>query len=173
MSFSMTGLETYNVVIDAFFQNHLSLSQEDAYDLHIKYYKQYGLAIEGLVRHHQINALEFNAKVDDALPLEEVLKPDPDLRRLFEDVDREKVTLWLLTNAYVTHGKRVVRLLGIDDLFDGITYCDYAEEQIIAKPQKQFFEKGMKDAGVNDFADCYLVGKSATVEASHSAKYSS
>jgi pyrimidine and pyridine-specific 5'-nucleotidase len=76
-----------------------------------------------------------------------------------QDVNRDEVTLWLLTNAYITHGKRVVCLLGVDDLFDGITYCDYAADQIVAKPQKEFFERAMKQAGVDNTADCYLVGE--------------
>jgi len=112
------------------------------------------------VRHHEIEALDFNEKVDDALPLEDILKPNPKLRKLFEDIDRDNVKLWLLTNAYVTHGKRVVRLLGVDDLFEGITYCDYASGKILAKPQKEFFDKAMKDAGVEDLKDCYFVDDS-------------
>ena len=39
------------VLIDNYFKNHLSLSEEDATILHQRYYKDYGLAIEGLVRH--------------------------------------------------------------------------------------------------------------------------
>ncbi|KKA18659.1 Uncharacterized protein T310_7379 [Rasamsonia emersonii CBS 393.64] len=99
--------------------------------LHRKYYREYGLAIQGLTRHHKIDPLQFNREVDDALPLDDILKPDPKLRKLLEDIDRTKVKLWLLTNAYVTHAKRVVRLLGVDDLFEGITYCDYSQPQLV------------------------------------------
>lgn len=81
--------------------------------LHMKYYKDYGLAIEGLARHHKIDPMEFNREVDDALPLDEILSPDLELRAMLEAFDRTKVKLWLFTNAHVTHGKRVVRLLDI------------------------------------------------------------
>lgn len=57
--------------------------------------------------------------MDDALPLEDILHPDADLRKLISDINRSKVKLWLFTNAYKTHGQRVIRMLGIDDLFDG------------------------------------------------------
>jgi pyrimidine and pyridine-specific 5'-nucleotidase len=43
---------------------HLSLTQADAVTLHQKYYRDYGLAIEGLVLHHAVDAMDFNAKVD-------------------------------------------------------------------------------------------------------------
>lgn len=120
-------------LIQKYFREHLSLSAEDAHELHMKYYKQYGLAIEGLVRHHKVDALEFNSKVDDALPLEDVLSPDPELRKFLLDMDQTKVKLWLFTNGYVNHGKRVVSLLGVDDLFEGISYCDYGAQKFIVR----------------------------------------
>jgi len=50
---------------------------------------------------------------------EDIIEPNPSLRKLLEDIDKTKVKLWLFTNAYVNHGRRVVKLLGIDDLFEG------------------------------------------------------
>ncbi|KAF2205728.1 pyrimidine 5-nucleotidase [Delitschia confertaspora ATCC 74209] len=147
-------------LIDKYFETHLSLSQEDANQLHLKYYKEYGLAIEGLVRHHKVDALDYNTKVDDALPLEDVIKPNPTLRKLLEDIDRSKVRLWLFTNAYITHGKRVVKLLGVDDQFEGITYCDYGSEKFFCKPHTEMFEKAMKEAGVESVKNCYFVDDS-------------
>ena len=137
---------------------HLELSQEEATHLHQKYYKEYGLAIEGLTRHHTIDPLEFNRKVDDALPLEKLIFPNPALRKLLEDVDRTKVKLWLLTNAYINHARRVVKLLGVDDLFDGTTYCDYAQLPLVCKPSQEMYEKAERDASAPSTSDCYFVG---------------
>lgn len=147
-----------STLIDEYFVRTLSLTQSDAYDLHQNYYKTYGLAIEGLVRHHKIDPLEYNRQVDDALPLESIIFPNPKLRSLLQDIDTTKVKLWLFTNAYVTHGKRVVKLLGIDDLFEGMTFCDYAAEKLICKPHEESFAKAMKEAGITENKDCYFVG---------------
>lgn len=136
--------------------------------LHMKYYKEYGLAIEGLTRHHKIDPLEFNREVDDALPLDDILKPDPKLRRLLEDIDRSKVRMWLLTNAYVTHAKRVVKLLQVDDLFEGITYCDYGNSPLVCKPSQAMYERAEKEAGASSTSECYFVGKSPSQFLSHS-----
>lgn len=81
--------------------------------LHQRYYKDYGLAIEGLARHHRIDPLVFNREVDDILPLDDILLPDLELRAFLEAFDRTKVKLWLFTNAHVTHGMRVVKLLDV------------------------------------------------------------
>ncbi|KAK3721745.1 putative suppressor of disruption of TFIIS [Vermiconidia calcicola] len=147
-------------LIDEYFQTHLSLSPEDANELHLRYYKDYGLAIEGLVRHHKIDPLEYNRKVDDALPLDDIIKPDLKLRRLLDDIDGSKVRLWLFTNAYITHGRRVVKLLGIDDLFEGVTYCDYGAPKLLCKPTPEMYAKAMREAGVTDLEDCYFVDDS-------------
>lgn len=149
------------VLIDDYFQTHLSLSREDANTLHQRYYKDYGLAIEGLVRHHKVDPLEYNARVDDALPLDDIIKPDPKLRQLLLDLDRDNVQLWLFTNAYVNHGKRVTKLLGVDDLFEGMTFCDYAAEKLLCKPAPAMFEKAMKESGAGDLSGCYFVDDSA------------
>jgi len=120
-------------LIDEYFIKTLSLTQSDANALHLNYYKTYGLAIEGLVLHHKIDPLEYNRQVDDALPLESIIYPN---------------------------GERVVRLLGIEDLFEGLTYCDYAAEKLICKPHEVAFAKAMKEAGVTENKDCYFVDDS-------------
>lgn len=129
--------------------------------LHRKYYTEYGLAIEGLTRFHKIDPLVFNREVDDALPLETILSPDAELRELLEDFDTSKAKPWLFTNAYVNHGKRVVKLLGIDDLFEGITFCDYSASKLVCKPQPEMFEKAEREAGAPSSSQCYFVGMSS------------
>lgn len=147
-------------LIRLFFVNHLSFSAEDAERLHQQYYKDYGLAIEGLSRFHQIDAMDFNHEVDDMLPLDELLKPDPEIRELLQSFDTNKVRLWLFTNAHVTHGKRVVRLLKLEDLFEGITYCDYTQSPLIPKPKAEMYAKAENEAGVTDSTRIYYVDDS-------------
>ena len=147
--------------LDDYFAKHLALSRADAEMLHQTYYLQYGLAIEGLVRHHKIDPLEYNRLVDDNLPLETVLSPDPHLRQLLQDFDRSKVRLWLFTNAYINHARRVLKLLQVDDMFEGITFCDYAAETIICKPHEEMFVKAQREARISSPDRCYFVGRSS------------
>lgn len=147
-------------LINDYFIKHLELAAEDAWNLHVKYYKDYGLAIEGLARHHKINPLDFNTEVDDAIPLDDILSPDPELRELLESFDTDKVKLWLFTNAHITHGQRVVKLLGVEDLFEGITYCDYAAPRLVPKPYPEMFEKAEREAGASSKDRCYFVDDS-------------
>ncbi|KAF8461671.1 Haloacid dehalogenase-like hydrolase-domain-containing protein [Kalaharituber pfeilii] len=156
------------VLIRQYFRTHLQLSESDATNLHQHYYTSYGLALSGLVRHHQIDVLEYNRLVDDSLPLETIIRPNPHLTGLLTDLRASRTCskLWLFTNAYVNHALRVVRLLGIAHLFDGVTYCDYEEGartgRLICKPDKEMFEKAMREAGVEGQPDrCYFIDDSA------------
>ncbi|KAI8669652.1 hypothetical protein NCS57_00780900 [Fusarium keratoplasticum] len=146
--------------MNAYFEKHLSLPKDEAARLQKEYSRQYGQALQGLVRHHQIDPLDYNAQVDDALPLEDLIKPDPLLRQFLENIDTSKVKLWLLTNAYINHATRVVRLLGVDDLFEGLTYCDYGQVPLVCKPHEDMFRKAMKEAGVSEVENCYFIDDS-------------
>lgn len=147
-------------LINEFVVKHLSMTVDDAYMLHQQYFKDYGLAIEGLSRNHKIDPLVFNREVDDALPLDELLKPDPDVRQTLERFDKSKVKMWLFTNAHITHGQRVVRLLGVEDLFEGITYCDYSESPLVPKPLPAMFDKAEREAHATDHDKIYFVDDS-------------
>ncbi|KAK0108689.1 hypothetical protein ONS95_003481 [Cadophora gregata] len=148
-------------LVTEYIKNTLSLDQEAALKLHTKYHNEYSLIVEGLAQNHSISPLHFNSHVDDALPLEDLLEPDPELRKMLQDIDKSKVKLWLLTNAYVNHGKRVVRLLEIEDQFEGLTYCDYEASPIRSKPHLEMFKRAMKEACVEDMKSCYFVDDSA------------
>src|SRR5262245_41541287 len=98
--------------IHQYFTTHLKLSDEEASELHQEYYKNDGLALEGLVRHHKIGThahrlegtdgidpMAYNRAVDDTLELDQVLKPSPALTELLASFDRTEAKLWILTNA--------------------------------------------------------------------------
>ncbi|KIW14189.1 pyrimidine 5'-nucleotidase [Exophiala spinifera] len=148
------------VLINKYFVTHLNMPTEEATRLHQQYYKDYGLAIEGLSRHHQVDPLEFNREVDDALPLDDLLTPDAGTRAILESFDKTKVKMWLFTNAHITHGRRVVKLLGIEDLFEGITYCDYSQTPLAPKPLPEMFEKALREAGASKDTEIYFVDDS-------------
>ncbi|KAG0095070.1 hypothetical protein BGZ93_006377 [Podila epicladia] len=121
--------------------------------LSYRYYIDYGLAIRGLVLHHP------DEKVDGALPLEEILHENIPLRDMIKSMNMEKK--WLFTNAGKEHAERVVKCLGLEGLFDGLTYCDYNDKAFTCKPDAESFRKAMREAGVVHASNCYFVDDSA------------
>lgn len=101
-----------------------------------------------------LDPLDFDRKVDGTLPLEDKIKFDPSVRKLLEDIDRSKARVWGLTNAFLPvclisssvcsfnafqHAKRFLRILKLDDLVEGIVYCDYRVKDFFCKPEAEYF----------------------------------
>ncbi|ODQ80806.1 hypothetical protein BABINDRAFT_161015 [Babjeviella inositovora NRRL Y-12698] len=153
------------VLIHDYFKGNLSLSDEEAHKLHMTYYKTYGLAIEGLVRNNQVDALEYNAKVDDALALHGLITPNLKLRAMLQALKESgSCRMWLLTNAYKNHALRCISLLGLGDLFEGLTFCDYAQTPIVCKPMTGYFTNAFAKSGLKateeTLANTYFVDDS-------------
>ncbi|KAF8621583.1 hypothetical protein AX15_007608 [Amanita polypyramis BW_CC] len=138
----------------------LGLSHEEASELHHQYYTQYGLALRGLARHHDVDPLDFDRQCDGSLPLEEMINSDPELVKLFEDIDRTKVRVWALTNAYKLHAQRVLRILELEHLVDGLVYCNYETKDFTCKPEPKYYKMAMQQAGISDPSKCYFVDDS-------------
>lgn len=54
-----------------------------------------------------------------------------------------------------------LKLLDLEDMFEGITYCDYAEPQLVCKPHPNMFEKAMREARITDKEKCFFVDDSS------------
>ncbi|ORY03523.1 pyrimidine 5'-nucleotidase [Basidiobolus meristosporus CBS 931.73] len=136
----------------------VGISQDEVEHLCERYYLDYGLAVRGLIKHHEIDPVEYDKKVDGGLPLEDILEPNLELRQMLQSLDMKK---WVFTNAGLPHAQRVLRILGIEDQFDGITYCDYCEPDFPSKPDAPMYHRAMMQAGATDPKLCYLVDDSA------------
>ncbi|POW06387.1 hypothetical protein PSTT_09027 [Puccinia striiformis] len=101
-------------------------------------YEEYGLAIRGLIRHHSIDPLDYDKNCDLAIPLEDILSPDQGLRQLLLDIDRSKARVWCITNAYKTHALRVLKIMNLSDLIEGVVSCDYTNHNFHCKPEKGY-----------------------------------
>ncbi|KAE8224575.1 hypothetical protein CF319_g2557 [Tilletia indica] len=132
-----------SVRIQAFFRDNLNLPPEKAQELHHQYYQQYGLAVRGLVRNHHIDPLEYDRLCDQSLPLDSVLEPDEDLKKLLAKFDRTKCRVIALTNAYKVHAHRVLNALEIAHFFEEVIYCDYALPNFACKPEKEYFDAAL------------------------------
>ncbi|CAD6912280.1 unnamed protein product [Tilletia caries] len=132
-----------SVRIQAFFRDNLDLAPEKAQELHNQYYQQYGLAVRGLVRNHQVDPLEYDRLCDQSLPLDSVLEPDEDLKKLLAKFDRTKCRVIALTNAYKVHAHRVLNALEIAHFFEEVIYCDYAKPNFACKPEKEYFDDAL------------------------------
>lgn len=121
--------------------NELKLPAEDVPRIREEYFLKYGTTLRGLITHYDIDPVKYLAFVHD-VPLEEFLAEDPALRSMLERLPQPK---WILTNSDKAHSQRVLNLLGIEDLFEGIidvTAVDYRN-----KPDPEVYNIALEIAG--------------------------
>jgi pyrimidine and pyridine-specific 5'-nucleotidase len=148
----------------------IATSEQQANELVEEYYRTYGLVVRGLIQHYAIDPVEYDRQVDQSLPLEELLCRDDALRACLERITARR---WIFTNSGKLHAERVLRLLGVEDLFEGLVCCDYTVKDFPCKPELGAYLQAMVQAGVSDPSLCVLVDDaSGNVEAAKALGWS-
>ncbi len=143
--------------IQLFMQEKLNLPEEESRRLGANYYLDYGLAIRGILNDFHIDPSDYDQFVDGGLDLSR-LRPSDGLKSWLSSINASR---WIFTNAGIIHARRVMDLLEITDLFEGIIYCDYSETEFPAKPERMAYERAMKWARVKEPGLCYFIDDSA------------
>jgi pyrimidine 5'-nucleotidase len=90
------------------------------------------------------------------IPIDQYLKPDPELRRILLNLSQTK---WIFTNSDKAHSKRVLTALNILDLFEGI--LDIETFNFMNKPNPQIYIRALELIGNPPPNECIYVDDSA------------
>ena len=132
----------------------LNLPPEDVIELRRKYYEAYGTTLRGLQIHHQVDTEDYLAYVHD-LPLEVYIQPDLQLRDILLSLSQRK---WIFTNADKDHAKRVLKVLGVSDCFEGI--LDVRAIGFLCKPEIESYQRALALAKEKKPENCILLDDS-------------
>ena len=111
----------------------------------------HGTTMRGLVAEYQIDDVDFLEYVHN-IPIDQYLCEDLTLRQTLLKFPQRKV---IFTNADTGHAKRVLKALGIDDLFSQI--IDIRNIKPWCKPQPEAFSIALKLAGIDDPTSCVMI----------------
>ncbi|MFN3741118.1 MAG: pyrimidine 5'-nucleotidase [Anaerolineales bacterium] len=137
--------------MNLYMHERLGIPWEEIPRLRDEYFREYGTTLRGLKAHYAVDEQDFLAFVHQ-LPLEEYLKPAPELRQIFQALPQRK---WILTNADSAHAQRVLRVLQLEDCFDGI--IDILRMNPYCKPQPEAFEIALRLAGEEQPSRCVII----------------
>ncbi len=150
--------------MNAYMRERLQIPEEDIPRLREKYYLQYGTTTRGLQKHHNIDTDDFLAYVHD-LPLQNYLAPNPAQRAVIASLPTHN---FIFTNADISHARRTLAALDLDDLFPGVV--DVNAVAPYCKPMRESFEIAMSIAGEDDPSRCVMIDDLArTTRAAHEA----
>jgi putative hydrolase of the HAD superfamily len=110
------------------------LPRAEAYALQRRYLDEHGLTLRGLMLHHEVDPVAFNALFHD-LALE-TLAEDPALTAAIARLPGRRL---IFTNADDVHAERVTARLGLAGLFDGVFHI--ASADFLPKPEPATFAR--------------------------------
>jgi putative hydrolase of the HAD superfamily len=110
------------------------LAKGEARALQMRYLHEHGTTLAGLMAHHGVEPEPFLTEVHDVAL--DSLTPDPGVR---EGVARLPGRRLVFTNGDERHAERVLRHLGLADLFEDVFHIAAAD--YIPKPRAETFER--------------------------------
>jgi len=125
------------------------LPADEALVMQKSFLHDYGTSLAGLMTRYQIDPHHFLAEVHD-VPLD-VLEPDTALRLGLERLQGRR---FIFTNGSTVHAHRVLKKLGIDDLFEGVFALEDAD--LIPKPDPRTFHKMLVRFDIDPATACFF-----------------
>lgn len=136
--------------IQVFVMDRLGLTYDEATQLRRRYFEQYGTTLNGLWHHHAVDPDDYLAYVH-ALPLEDMIHPDPELSSMLDELPQKRV---VFTNANRQHAERVLACLGVSARIDAI--IDLFALEMANKPERAAYARALELAGETDPRACVL-----------------
>lgn len=141
--------------IDLYMQTVLGIPADEVPALRRHLFSTYGTTLRGLVATMPVDAMDYLRFVHD-VPLQRYLTKDEELRRVLVSY---KMPKYILTNGDQLHAQRVLSVLGLEGIFDGI--IDILALSPFCKPMPEAFDIALEHAHRPRPADCVLVDDSA------------
>jgi putative hydrolase of the HAD superfamily len=149
--------------MNAYIRRELGLNHEQADKIRVKYWKQYGSTLKGLMQHHGHDAEPFLQEAHD-INAHELLNAQPELHDVLQAMPERKV---IHTNGTSEHAETILQALGIRQYFSkiyDIRFNQYTPKPCVDTLQQLFAEEGASAAQVlviDDMENNLAVAKQA------------
>ena len=140
-----------NQAMTQYIMDHLDLNETDAHALRRHYWGIYGATMKGLTRHHGINPSHFLNETHQFPDLAQMMVRSERLRHCIQRLCGRKV---VFTNAPMSYALRVLKLMGIDGLFDQVFSVE--STRFHPKPSRRGFAQMLKAIKANP-RDCVML----------------
>lgn len=144
-----------NRSMTAYLQQHLGLDEEAASKLRVHYWQRYGATLSGMMRHHGTDPQHFLWHTHQFPELHNMVLREPRLRHVLKKLPGKKL---VFSNAPQHYACAVLKLLRVEDLFDGVFAIEHARYQ--PKPELAGFARLLRTFRLNP-THCVMVEDSA------------
>lgn len=140
-----------NSAMTQYIMDSLDLAEHEAHTLRQHYWRIYGATLKGLIRHHGTNPHHFLQQTHRFDNLHEMVIQTKRLRHMLQSLHGRKL---VFTNAPRDYAMRVLKLLGIEDLFELVFSVE--STKFHAKPSARGFQNLLKTIHTKP-GDCIML----------------
>ena len=138
----------------------LSISEDEAFKIQKRFYKEYGTTLSGLMKHYQIQPNEFLKFVHD-VDLSKLKK----CSNLFKAINQLPGRKIIYTNGDQAYAKKVLNSLGVESLFEYI--LDITKSKFVPKPSVEPLLNFLKKNKINTQSCVYFEDLEKNLENAH------
>jgi len=150
-------MEAMSQKIMDFIINKFGMSENDAYALRNKYWKQYGLTMNGLMIDYNINPQEYLKEIHD-IDISHV----PPCKTTIEQLKNINGRKLIFTNSSSDFAERMLKQLGINDQFE--TIFSIEDSNFIPKPKIESYHTAIKKLGFDPKTSCMFEDTAMNLE---------
>lgn len=134
-----------NTKMNEYISSYLDISLEDASSLRESYWERYGATLKGLIKHHNINPIDFLSVTHDLQDFNKLVLPENNLKKTLSKIQGRKI---IYTNAPKTYTNKILKISKIFELFDEIFTIE--DSNFIPKPDQDMMDAFLKKYNISE-----------------------
>ena len=134
-----------NTKMNEYISSYLDISLEDASSLRESYWERYGATLKGLIKHHNINAIDFLSVTHNLQDFNKLVLPENNIKKTLSKIQGRKI---IYTNAPKTYTNKILKISKIFELFDEIFTIE--DSNFIPKPDQDMMNAFLKKYDISE-----------------------
>ncbi|MBT5166725.1 MAG: pyrimidine 5'-nucleotidase [Nitrosomonadales bacterium] len=134
-----------NTKMNEYISSYLDISLEDASSLRVSYWERYGATLKGLIKHHNINPIDFLSVTHNLQDFNKLVHPENNLKKTLSKIQGRKI---IYTNAPKTYTNKILKISKIFELFDEIFTIE--DSNFIPKPDQGMMDTFLKKYNISE-----------------------
>jgi len=134
-----------NTKMNEYISSYLDISLEDASNLRVSYWERYGATLKGLIKHHNINPIDFLSVTHNLQDFNKLVLPENNLKKTLSKIQGRKI---IYTNAPKTYTNKILKISKIFELFDEIFTIE--DSNFIPKPDQGMMDTFLKKYNISE-----------------------
>ena len=134
-----------NTKMNEYISSYLDISLEDASSLRESYWERYGATLKGLIKHHNINPIDFLSVTHNLQDFNKLVLPENNLKKTLSKIQGRKI---IYTNAPKTYTNKILKISKIFELFDEIFTIE--DSNFIPKPDQDMMDAFLKKYNISE-----------------------